>query len=420
MHKTFTSFYRKLFFAFSLYCFSLSFVLSQGLIEDPQAVQVSDVSAAVYVSAWRVEKEFLLRPLALQEWLPLGLSESSTLTLDQRNEIATKASAFLKSKWPLSIDFQQAKFEIDAVRFIEPRADQFVPIKDNATVSVNNVMISVLMSAPLPKLDTKLSMQWDLYSDRFKEIPIRVADMIGTTLFTTTQETPVIEVKPRLASNARDVPKAPVAPPVPEKRRPLSSIVLLVLGICFFSSVFFKKENAKKLIVLGAASVIMGVLSMFLLNKNIYAHTSLPVTAKQSEDITDRLIEGVYHAFNFTDENTQYDVVGQVAGKEALKNIYLEVHRTMETREADGTRVRVLNVVVEDAKPEALSGAFGFSTTCHWKAFGEIGHWGHFHRRINKYAAKLNVEPVDGAWKLTSLSGVERQREVSEVIPKSE
>ena len=41
---------------------------------------------------------------------------------------------------------------------------------------------------------------------------------------------------------------------------------------------------------------------------------------------------------------------------------------------------------------------------------GSVGHWGHIHKRTNRYDAELAVEPIDGQWKITRLEVLEEQR----------
>ena len=41
---------------------------------------------------------------------------------------------------------------------------------------------------------------------------------------------------------------------------------------------------------------------------------------------------------------------------------------------------------------------------------GTVGHWGHIHTRKNQYHAIIDVEPVDGAWKIVGLELLEEIR----------
>ena len=45
-----------------------------------------------------------------------------------------------------------------------------------------------------------------------------------------------------------------------------------------------------------------------------------------------------------------------------------------------------------------------------WTAMGTVGHWGHIHTRKNQYHADITIEPIDQAWKITSLKILEEKR----------
>ena len=45
-----------------------------------------------------------------------------------------------------------------------------------------------------------------------------------------------------------------------------------------------------------------------------------------------------------------------------------------------------------------------------WIVSGSVGHWGHIHQRTNGYKANLEIDEIDGVWKLTGLEILEEQR----------
>ena len=52
----------------------------------------------------------------------------------------------------------------------------------------------------------------------------------------------------------------------------------------------------------------------------------------------------------------------------------------------------------------------GFIAACSWDVKGSVGHWGHIHQRVNRYKAEVDVELIDGIWKITALNILEEQR----------
>ena len=45
-----------------------------------------------------------------------------------------------------------------------------------------------------------------------------------------------------------------------------------------------------------------------------------------------------------------------------------------------------------------------------WNVAGSVGHWGHVHTRKNQYQAELDIQPVNGVWKLAALEVIEERR----------
>ena len=45
-----------------------------------------------------------------------------------------------------------------------------------------------------------------------------------------------------------------------------------------------------------------------------------------------------------------------------------------------------------------------------WTALGSVGHWGHIHMLQNLYDAVVQVEAIDGQWKITDLELLEEKR----------
>jgi hypothetical protein len=60
--------------------------------------------------------------------------------------------------------------------------------------------------------------------------------------------------------------------------------------------------------------------------------------------------------------------------------------------------------------PKNLTDVVGFVSRCQWTVEGSVGHWGHIHRRKNRYDAELRVQVVDGTWRISALELLNEQR----------
>ena len=70
----------------------------------------------------------------------------------------------------------------------------------------------------------------------------------------------------------------------------------------------------------------------------------------------------------------------------------------------------VLDVTGERRVVGAAGGDGAATYRCRWDAAGSVGHWGHVHRRANRYDASITIRPVDGAWKITAIEVRQERR----------
>ena len=68
------------------------------------------------------------------------------------------------------------------------------------------------------------------------------------------------------------------------------------------------------------------------------------------------------------------------------------------------------SVEIIESSHEALDSGDGFTTLSTWQVTGSVGHWGHIHQRVNQYQARVTVQQVDGAWRITNLEVLQEER----------
>jgi hypothetical protein len=59
----------------------------------------------------------------------------------------------------------------------------------------------------------------------------------------------------------------------------------------------------------------------------------------------------------------------------------------------------------------AIDDRSGFRSVVQWTALASAGHWGHTHRRRIRFRALMELEEIEGAWKLTGLTVVDARSE---------
>lgn len=373
-------------------------VLDAQLARYPK-VELTDVAAAIYVTGWEVEKEIVIRPLALPHGLRGGIPETGAMTAAAREALKPLVTDFFSKVFPVSIDGNTVDFVPDEVRFIEPDPGKLIEISGTEPVPVEDFMIMMKSSAPLPSLDSPISFSWSFFPEGMRKIPVRIADTLGTRLIEVGPASGQVDAGVKLATNLRNAPQPPPAPVVTEGRMPW-----LFIAFAAPASFLLFLKRWKGAIPLAA---LAGITWAFTSRQP----SAEPVSPGQAVEITDRILENVYHAFNISDESAQYDQLNAVLAGPVLESTFLEVRRTTNQRSEDGSRVRVRNVNVLRASPRGATDELGFTTACRWETAGKIGHWGHFHNRKNLYSADISLAVIDGRWKATELNLNSRERE---------
>ncbi|MEM9480489.1 MAG: hypothetical protein AAGA58_12620 [Verrucomicrobiota bacterium] len=372
--------------------------------------EIPDIMGSLYMDEWQVEKEFIANPVAVQTWIHLELKPSTNLDATAREKLKPKLGKFFATHWPVSIADEPLEFELDRVQFIKPDTQERIVLDPETAITAEDAVVSVVFVAPLPEAGGRVNFRWDLFPEENKAVQIFAADPLGTRIFNVDRVSPELSLRARIDPAARATPEPPPAPP----EAPRFQLPWIHLGIAAVAvaALLFLRAKQKTMAAFGAG-LIAAIVAVAGLIPNIQSSKSGPSAAPENAElILDRVLHGIYHAFNFRDESAQYDVLANVAGGDALTEIYLEARRTLETRQQDGSRVRVKAVEVEEVTASPLQTKRGFNADCKWEVSGKIGHWGHFHDRTNRYSASFSVEPLENKWKITGLTLRNREREV--------
>ena len=393
---------------------ALASALPAGVPAQDSLPPPAELGGAFYLDAWQIEKEFLVSPLALQQWCDLGITPDAKLSPRDRATLKPKISEFLATRCPVTIQDVPVEFTLDRIHFIEPKASEFSLIDPEATVSPQDIRISAVYAAPNSDLRQALQIFWDLIPENNPYVTVKIADAGGTRSFNLTKFNPSLNVRGRYRSDARRPPPPPPGLPSFESnaiRFPWLNVLLVMallpLAITMFRTGQKHRVPVLLLLVAVSAAAIPKLIHVALQKREPQAR----ISESESALILDPLLRGVYHSFHYSDRDKKYDELSRVIGGEALTPVFLEVQRTLESRERDGSRVRVNDLHVESSRPSPLPDRVGFETVCNWEVSGRVGHWGHFHDRTNLYRANFVIEPQSQTWKITQLRLHSRERE---------
>jgi len=370
-------------------------------------ITVTDISGAIYASGWEVEKEVVVRPMTLQDGLGinLGIQDGDVVDGVTRAEWKVSVLSGLSDVLKVWIDGEDDVFEAVGVQFILPDPNEFKPLLMEQEVSVNDFMLTVTWVAPLPKLKSKVEVEWESFPKGVEVVPVRLADTLGTRTVEVQRETGKMDAEIRLAKNLRSAPvKHLVQPQVIDLKKDFV-FICIPLTIFIFSIFLWRKRNK----IFAGVMFTIAIVTCFVIYPFL-GWVNPSVSSIHPSVIVKNVLEGVYYAYQFTDRETQYDAMEQTLTGDALESSFLEAAATMGMREREGSRVRIRSVTVNDAHVSSRDGQT-MTVNADWITLGEMGHWGHFHKVKHSHIADIALEQVDGYWKGAGFKLQERHEE---------
>jgi len=135
---------------------------------------------------------------------------------------------------------------------------------------------------------------------------------------------------------------------------------------------------------------------------------------EQAELVFSQLHKNMFRAFDYHQEGDVYDALARSVDGDLLRELYLDVNRSLRVKEQGGAAANVEEVKLLDGIKTELSAvdseSTGFGYRCKWSLVGTIEHWGHVHQRTNQYDAQFEIKVRDRAWKITSMKVLDEEQ----------
>lgn len=143
---------------------------------------------------------------------------------------------------------------------------------------------------------------------------------------------------------------------------------------------------------------------------------SLPAEA-QALEIFEALHANVYAAFAENSEDEIYALLAVSVAPELLDELYVDVYESLILRTEGGAVCQVEGIDVDDREvvlpePGEADGELAFDVLWSWRVHGVVTHWGHQHRRTNRYRARYTVRHDGVSWKIAAVETLEHERVV--------
>ncbi len=364
------------------------------------------LSHFLYVERAELRHEILIRLKTLSEWTDLGLADPRLVYAEDVELLRKRVAAFFAERNPLFADGRRLRPETVETHIVRLAAAGGARLREvGERVEAPPVVLGIILSYPVETVPEKVTVQWQLFSERIREVPAVMVDPMGSHADVQTVDNPVMEWRrPRLGSVTD--PVAPVAM-ADERKLPVSvvSAALISLSLVCVALVLCTALFSRwRLLAIAGGGVVAAVLLHPFAVIEVANPILGPPDGQRAAGIVSQLVTNLHHAAAARDEATRARALAVSVGGEGLSRVSAEVGRALPLTKLGDLPTRVVRVedLAIEAKDDAwLGSAFGVRAS--WYVQGSAAHWGGDHRTRVRVDAEMELALIDGLWKVTSL-----------------
>ena len=382
-----------------------------------QRWQQSGIMTFLYIEPFEVRHETLVRVKDMATWMNLGLRGDEYIETDEFEPLKKRIGDFLLQHSKVLIDGQSLKPILDRTSFVKYTMTRTFFIDQPERMPLNTAMVGVIVTYLTKEIAQKVTVDWDLFSDKIQKVPTTAVDPAGPfPSYVTPDDNLLIWNNFLKTYQMPTVVGVTVDQALTHIKLPLASLLCLVFLVPVGLQIRKQRRNSGK-IGLPVGLVVVLIAGSILLYPFLKVSVARPsvlapeMSDKKAVAVLENLLKNIYRSFDFREEEDVYDRLATSVSGDLLSDIYLQNRKSLVVTQAGGARARVKEVKIQEVKVSPLKDRpLGLLFHAKWTALGTVGHWGHIHTRENQYDANITVEPVDGAWKITNLELLEERR----------
>ena len=348
--------------------------------------------------------------------MDLGLRGSEYIEVDEFEPLRKRISEFLLKRNKVLIDGKELHPILDRTAFIRYSLTSSQFLVKPERIPLSTATFGVVIAYITDGIPQEVTVDWELFSKRIQQVPTNAIDPAGPfpsyvtpddNVFTWTNFLKKYEIPQMRGVEVSDA--------LTKFRIPLGTILCLAAIWPLVLQIRKRKGviGTQRLQYGAAAVLVVFGLLIYPFTKISIAKPSGMVTVQDDDarDILYSLLKNVYRSFDFREESDIYDKLALSVNGDLLADIYLQNRKSFEVQRAGGAQAKVAQIAIQDVAVKRIpERPLGLALTSKWTALGAVGHWGHIHTRQNQYEAIINIEPVDGVWKITGLDLLEEKR----------
>jgi hypothetical protein len=367
----------------------------------------------LYVEPREVRHEVLIRVRDLQEWTDLGLKGGGMIGSGEQTSVKERARRFFEAHNPMRIGGKPFKPTSSRAEFLNISLRGLQVIEEDNPLDSSTAILGIILSYPVKQLPKNVSVRWELFNPRIVRIPTTATDPAGPYRSFIDAENPTIAWQNFL----RKFVEPKVAPVEMDSGRsfgvPVVSLIL-VLGALIAIGLVVRPRYFSRYSWAGAALIC--VVGAGLLMRATVVEVRNPFAGPPAEAVAAKIItavlDNVHTAYLERTEPELTQALSVVVAEGGYSDVKTELSRALAIKVAGGGIARV--TAIKDLQVKEIGeigNGSGFRSVAEWTALASAGHWGHAHRRRIRFRALMELEEIEGAWKLTGLTIVDARRE---------
>jgi hypothetical protein len=271
---------------------------------------------------------------------------------------------------------------------------------------LDRAVIGVTLAYALDETPSNVKVELASFPGYISAIPISFTDPWGSTAHTLSAQSPDAEWKRRMAGFRRPLIQEVQIEPL---TWPAVSLVLLIsafaLAYIIRKGLTVRYRDAILVLLVGTAILVYPFLRL-----NAPSFISQNIASEESSGkALNLLLTNIYRAFDYQTEEAVYDQLAISTMGDQLAGIYLEHQSAMELEDRGGARASVDQVSVTDIRDVRRKDE-SIIIEAIWEVSGSVSHFGHIHYRKNLYDARVFIKAIDGAWKISGMEVMEKER----------
>lgn len=379
------------------------------------------VYSVITISRNEVRHEVVIPLPILARTTEIEREEESFLTIGEQDKVKEKLKRLLTGEIPLMIDGVEVQPIFDRVEFAGLRIKDLGASLERKTVSMVNGRVLFTIRYPTKSVPKQVIAEWNYFPPQIRRVESKIVydenyEEFQFTKLNKLKSDETVNLNRFTWNNTSDpgefsIANIPFSDPV--KKYSVSAISTLAAGLLVLSGLilFFTQSSVK----LQVGSVLFWLILAGLgsnFSKFEFSDPLAPkfsVTDEEAKRIAESLVRNVYRAFDYGEEEEVYTALSQSVNGELLNSIYLDVQTMRRIQEQGGAFADIRQVEFSNGKKESDTEDNGFKFKSDVLISGLVGHWGHFHERINSLTCEYLIQPIDGSWRIVSRNVVDSQ-----------